>query len=342
MNSVSAGLADVPNAIPVTPKTLFLSASTTKFLTAILALQSARRGEVALDATVAEWLPEAPGLKGISLAMLLAHRAGLANPNPMSWVHSPAEASQFDEKGAMTAVLRRYPESRAWASYRYSNLGYWVAGAVLERATGKPFATLVSERLMSPLGLSPLDMSVALPGPGSLARGHVRRFRPIHAALGFLYPWQIDRSSGRWVRLAPLLMNGPAYGGIFARAEAYLKIGEDLLQAHPRLLGAGDRDALLDAHEAAPGTANPFGLKVGRLNGQPYLGKPGGGPGFASNFRIYPACAAVSVWLANALCFSERRIERLSDRLDKDLAAAGGRVMSSPAIGAAGETSADP
>lgn len=319
VRSVAAGMADALDGIAATPDTRFLSASTTKLLTAILALQAAGRGELSLELPVADWLPDAPDSAGMTLSMLLAHRAGLANPNPMSWVHRPDDAEGFDEHGALFAALNRYPCTAPGARYRYSNLGYWLAGAVLERATGRSFAQLVAERLLVPLGLAATDMSVALPDPTVLARGHVRRFGPVHAMLRLLSPRLIAGGSGRWVRLAPLLMNGPAYGGVFARAEAYLRVGEDLLRPRPRLLTPGDRDALLDPHESEPGTANRFGLKIGRLNGHLHLGKPGGGPGFSSNIRIYPEVGLVSVWLANTLSFSERRIELRSDGLDRAL-----------------------
>lgn len=316
VRSLAVGVADAGSGAAVTLRTMFLSASTTKLLTAILALQAARRGEVSLQAPIGDWLPEVGGAGRLTLAMLLAHRSGLPNPNPLAWVHASG-ADGFNDRRALAAVLRRVRESAGTGSYRYSNLGYWLAGAVLEQATGQPFAALVADRLVAPLGLTAADMSVALPEREVLARGHLRRFGPAHALLRLVYPWQIDRAAGGWVRLAPLLMNGPAFGGVFARAEAYLRVGEDLLGPEPRLLTPEDRDALLEPWEREPGTANPFGLQIGRLNGQLHLGKPGGGPGFASNLRLYPDSGVVSVWMANALCFSERRIQARSDRLDR-------------------------
>jgi D-alanyl-D-alanine carboxypeptidase len=319
IRSLAEGVVDAVTGSAVVGRTMFLSASTTKLLTAILALQAARRGELSLQAPIGAWLPDAPGAGRVSLAMLLSHRSGLPNPNPLGWVHLATGAESFDNQAALAAVLARSQVDDPGTGYRYSNLGYWLAGAVLEQATGLAFPALVADRLLAPLGLTAADMSVALPRPEVLARGHLRRFGPVHALLRLLYPWQIEHSSGRWEKLATLLMNGPAYGGIFARAEAYLRLGEDLLSPASRLLTAEDRDALLDPREPEPHTANPFGLKVGRLKGKLHLGKPGGGPGFAANLRLYPETGLVSVWMANALCFSEREIEARSDRLDQGL-----------------------
>lgn len=326
---MTSGFADAASKRPVTEETLFLSASTTKLLTALMTLQCVERGELDLHASLPECLPNLPCPPAVTVAMLLSHRSGLANPNPMSWVHPASDHALFDEHRALTDVLQRFPvlRSRPGTRYAYSNVGYWLLGAVLQRASGKPFADLLVERVMAPLGLTSEDMSAGPPPSARMARGHLRRYGPVHALMRLRYPRQLDGGSGRWVRLVPLMMNGPAFGGVFARAAAYLSVAEDLLKPVPHLLSPAGRDAFLNPEQLEPGTANAFGLCVGELEGTLHLGKPGGGPGFSSNLRIYPQVGLASVWMANALTFSAKRIERLTDQMDRGFLRQGGAAF---------------
>jgi len=59
-----------------------------------------------------------------------------------------------------------------------------------------------------------------------------------------------------------------------------------------------------------------LGLRIGRLQNEPYFGKPGGGPGFRSNVRIYPHSGLGTAWLANETGVSEAQMDGLSNALD--------------------------
>lgn len=145
---LAGGLADLPVGTPVTADTAFLSCSTTKFLTAVLILQASDRGELSLDGILTEYLSFVPYRSPISIRMLLSHRSGLRNPNPMSWVHSPSGNDDFDENQALVQFMLLNPaQAMPGRRYRYSNLGYWLLGHLLERTTGKRFAKLLAERV---------------------------------------------------------------------------------------------------------------------------------------------------------------------------------------------------
>jgi hypothetical protein len=59
-----------------------------------------------------------------------------------------------------------------------------------------------------------------------------------------------------------------------------------------------------------------LGWRKGISNNTVYFGKPGGGPGFQSNVRVYPEKGIGVVWLANETGVNERDINRFSDFLD--------------------------
>jgi CubicO group peptidase (beta-lactamase class C family) len=322
---VWTGIADACTRQPVGRDTVFLSASMTKVITAVLVLQMVDRGLLSLDTFLPDLLPEIPYDRPFTVGMTLAHTAGLPNPNPMRWVHDRAAATVFDEGRALDAVIASAPKLRSvpGAVYRYSNVGYWLLGRALERLSGLSYGDLVRDRITAALGVPPQDFGCEFP-PGDVgARGHVRRLGLVHPVLRLFLPRFLDGcpGSGRWARLADLTMDGPAYGGIFATSAGWMAVLKDLLRPAPVLLAPASQDALLEPRtlDLAGARTSAFGLRVGAFRGNRFLSKPGGGPGFSANLRIYPDIGVVSVWMRNALSFSERGIERVSDDLDAAL-----------------------
>jgi hypothetical protein len=51
--------------------------------------------------------------------------------------------------------------------------------------------------------------------------------------------------------------------------------------------------------------------------GVPWFSKPGGGPGFCGNVRVYPNAGIATAWFANRMALSERRILELADAMDR-------------------------
>ncbi|PRQ07404.1 serine hydrolase domain-containing protein [Enhygromyxa salina] len=173
------GLADVDARLRAGPRTVYNVGSIAKPITAAAILQAVERGQLKLDQTLAELIPELD-LAGtaeheITLAHLLTHQSGL----PSDWfVHSLSEAAPpFSEiVGEIQGVeLVAVPGSQTV----YSNLGMTLAGVALERASGRPYAELVTESLLRPAGMrtayfsgGPAPEPVLLPthdGPRGLA-----------------------------------------------------------------------------------------------------------------------------------------------------------------------------
>jgi CubicO group peptidase (beta-lactamase class C family) len=144
---VVRGFADVAAQKPVKAETRFQIGSISKSFAAICALQEVEAGRLDLDAWVNDLLPwlELPEPFGpISLRHLLTHTAGLAIGTEESPTGPGAIAI------ARTFAPTFAPGERFW----YSNDGYKLVGAVLERVAGKPVADLVEERILAPLQMT--------------------------------------------------------------------------------------------------------------------------------------------------------------------------------------------
>jgi len=292
------GLADVGSSVPAAAGTLFMAASCTKVVTAAAILDLASRGRVALEAPLAEYYADQPYGRGPTVRQLLTHTAGIPNPLPLNWLHR-IEDTTFDEDRALSAVMRANARLRSppGQRYLYSNLGYWLLGKVIERAAGVAYVRYVEDTVLAPLGVPRGELAFAVEDATRLARGYERAWSPLGVFTRLAVRASLrDGRDGPWLRFARVAMDGPSYGGLFATVRGFC---------------AFLRGALARRSHAA------LGWRAGALAGTSYLGKPGGGPGFCGNVRLYPCLGIATAWFANRMLVSETKIIALADAVDE-------------------------
>ena len=141
--------------------------SCTKSMTATLAATFVEEEAMSWDSTVGEILggkiKMKPEYEPVTLGMLLANRSGITGKPPRS-VYDGIEveplASELKDRELLKqralyveTVLNLKPSSPPDTQYEYSNAGFVVAGAMLEQIAGKPWETLIQERIFNPLGM---------------------------------------------------------------------------------------------------------------------------------------------------------------------------------------------
>lgn len=166
------GLANRELDVPNTVGTRFRIGSITKAFTATLVLQLVDRGRLNLHGTVREYLPDYSGPNGdrITLEQLLTHTAGLRDSGdfPRRGNNFPAIAAKinggFVDIGEYVKLIAEYqPLFEPGSDFRYSNDGYVLLGAILERVTGKRYAQLLDELILIPLGMKNSGMADRAP-----------------------------------------------------------------------------------------------------------------------------------------------------------------------------------
>jgi CubicO group peptidase (beta-lactamase class C family) len=152
------GIADPEDGRPWEHDTLQVVYSATKSVTAACALLLAQRGELDLDAPVAEYWPEfaANGKERVPVRWLLTHQAGLPTiDHPIT----PAEAIAWDPMVAALAAQR--PSWEPGTEHGYHGMTYgWLVGEVVRRVSGRSIGTYLAEEIAAPLGL---DLWIGLP-----------------------------------------------------------------------------------------------------------------------------------------------------------------------------------
>ena len=150
-----SGLADASWGLPNTPDTRFRIGSVTKQFTAALVLQLVEEGRLDLDAPVTRYLPDYPAASGdrITLHHLLSHTSGIPDITSLPTFAAEIERDAFTPDSLMTVFSGLDLVFEPGKGAAYSSSGYIVLGAILERVTGEPYARLLQERLLGPLGL---------------------------------------------------------------------------------------------------------------------------------------------------------------------------------------------
>lgn len=162
------GVANIETGTLVTRDTLFRIASTTKMLTAAALVTVAEQGKIKLDAPVGTYVKGlSPKLSRVTVHQLLSHTAGIRDGFSFDGPHDDSALSDF--VGTWTD---QYLVVEPGEIFSYSNLGYALAGRVLEAATGKPYADAMNDVLFQPLGMrsSALRPTMAMTYPFS--QGH--------------------------------------------------------------------------------------------------------------------------------------------------------------------------
>lgn len=302
---------------PISPRTLFQIGSNTKLLTALLALRQVQAGRLDLDAPLSQALPDlhiaqAPGWEDtVSLRQLLHHQGGLWDYTP--WDHAPDDG-ELGARATGVFADRAWPLLPTGTWHNYANPGYSLVGLATEAASGRPYADLLREDLLLPLGL---DRSYAryaevlADGDYALGYGYLEtEHRDVFGLFDEASTYdaglvdETGHTDNAFLRPA---------GGVFSTAEQLAALVGRLLQADPDLLGpelaalvSEDRVPVIPHYEDL---AYGLGLFVnptrfiepgGRIVSAPRWSHGGLTLDFSSEVQVLPEQGLTLVLLANA------------------------------------------
>ncbi len=276
------GLADVENRVPATEHTVYRIGSVTKQFTAAAVMKLVEAGKVALDEPITKHFPDYPvGEFHITVGQLLDHTSGIKGYTemPSFWEQSRLDLSHEQMIELFSAAPYEFePGDR----YQYSNSGYYLAGLLIEKASGRTYAEYLRETFFRPLGM-----------------------RESH----YLYNGPIvpNRAEGYRVEDGVLLNDEPLSMLLPFSAGSLGSSVLDLVR-WTTALGAGDvvaPDSLkaMTTRRRLPGGEEigyGLGLQVGEMAGHRKISHGGGINGFLSQLSWYPDDELVVAVLSNS------------------------------------------
>jgi CubicO group peptidase (beta-lactamase class C family) len=302
----AVGYADLTTRRESTVEDQYPWFSMTKIATATAAVRLHADGQLDLDAPIGTYLPDyrPPAKHGHpTMRQLLTHTAGLGNPLPIRWVRSedrPEDPTLFDH------VLEKHgaPKRSAGDRAAYSNIGYLLAGRVIEAVTGLSVQGAVTKAVLEPLGMNNTGYAYRAHAPRSI--GYVR----INSALIPMLRWALpegivgQRVDGH-TALRPFLVSGAAYGGLVGTVTDAARLAAahavDHSDAHP-VLSQGD----LQTMRTISATGQRFDHGIGWFRRPAdaqrtpaFVEHYGTGLGFWNAMRIYPESRLAMVAMTN-------------------------------------------
>lgn len=271
------GHADREAGTPVNADTRFRHGSLDKLFTGIATLRLVERGALGLASTVGQVLPDYPqrDLHPASVRDLLAHRAGAGD------IFGPEFDAHRTQLRSTADYLRifgeRDPDFDPGSEFRYSNYGYLLLAAMLEKTAGVDYYSLIRREVFEPAGMT---HSGAEP-ESTAVEGRASGYR---------------REARAWVNNANMLpWRGMAAGGGYSTARDLWALGEALRNG--RLL----QPATLTQATAASTPEGWYGLGMMLTlgAGPSGYGHDGGAPGMSAYLRVFPGSGYVVVALSN-------------------------------------------
>ncbi len=181
---VAVGVRKWGDSTPVTTNDVFHIGSCTKSMTATLAARLIEEGKLRWNTTIADVFPEWKGemnsqYEAVTVEELLTHRGGVPGaPPPAAWAQAWRKQGSPTEQRRefVEAVLRQPPAAAPGTKMIYSNQGYAIVGAMLEKITGTSWESLITEKLFKPLHMD----SAGFGPPGTIGAvdepwGHTRK-----------------------------------------------------------------------------------------------------------------------------------------------------------------------
>lgn len=162
----SFGQAERAFGTPADNTTRYRVASITKLFTAALVMQLHQEGRIHVDSAIRAYLPDYPGQGAdrVTLHQLLNHTSGLEGfDRERSFQEAVENGIERYQKPHTSAALLARCCGGALAgtpgqAFSYNNADYIVLGLVIERVTGRPYAEVLAERILRPLGLRDTGM----------------------------------------------------------------------------------------------------------------------------------------------------------------------------------------
>lgn len=291
----SAGLALRSAKLPITLNTRFQLASTSKLFTVVAIAQLLEQNVVGLDDSLTRWLPEhagRPRWSAVTVRHLLGHTSGFGSFWGDTFIQRRTTLRTVQDHIALCSEAE--PAFEPGTGFEYSNVGYILLGAIIERASGMDYFSFVQARIFDKAGMNDTGYFDADEDVPNLAFGY--SYRPLPEGSRGRVPPRLH------TQLKP--MRGSPAGDAVSTAPDLVRLGQALLAG--RLVGRSTLEQLWQPVHPGPtqkGSSAVYRMGLGFVSIDSRFGHPvghtGGFAGTTTSVFMDPRSGPVAVSLAS-------------------------------------------
>jgi len=275
------GLADREHKTPNTLKTRFRIGSMNKMFTAVATLQLAQAQKLDLKETVGKYLADYPNkdiASKVTIQQLLTHTGGTGDIFGSEFKAHRLELRTLQDY--IKLYGNRGPKFEPGSRWEYSNYGFILLGAIVEKVSGQSYYDYVRDHIYEPAGMS---------STGSEPEDKAVSDRSIGYTKMDSTEWKPNTET--------LPYRGSSAGGGYSTVEDLSRFAA-ALQNH-KLLDALYTQMLTTGKPGTPDSSYAFGFEDRLINGARCFGHGGGAPGMNGDLKICPGPGYVVAVLAN-------------------------------------------
>lgn len=150
------GMADLERDVPLSSKSVFDIASTSKQFVALSILLLEEEGKLSLDDDIRKYFPTLPDYGNkITIRHLIHHTSGIRDYLGLMSLAGMNFANDYPEAEIVELIARQKALNfKPGAEHLYSNSGYFLLGEIVRRASGKTLGEFARENIFKPLGMN--------------------------------------------------------------------------------------------------------------------------------------------------------------------------------------------
>jgi CubicO group peptidase (beta-lactamase class C family) len=269
------GMANIELNVPNTPDTVFRIGSVTKQFTAMAIMMLAERGKLNVNDPACKYLTDCPAAwQSITVKNLLTHTAGV--PNYTSFPDFAKTAALPATSAEMIGRFRDKPlDFAVGEKYAYSNSGYYLLGAIIEKVSGKSYADFLQENIFTPLGMRQSGYDVSARVIKNRASGYAKQ-------------------GGEFVNASYMDMTLPGAAGAIYSTTGDMLLWDQALYTEKLV----SRKALDETFTPVKSNYG-YGWSIGKQFDRQVIGHGGNIFGFASHITRFPADKITVIVLSN-------------------------------------------
>jgi CubicO group peptidase (beta-lactamase class C family) len=152
--SRSYGFANVEVDASVSPSSVFEIGAVSKQFTAAAAMLLVQKGKLFLDAPIRLTMPELPiSWTNVTLRHLLSHTSGLPSYMSVPGFYA-ARRSDISRKAILDSIANLPLRFQPGTQSAVSSTDYFIAGLLVERASGQSYHQFLSDQIFKPLEMT--------------------------------------------------------------------------------------------------------------------------------------------------------------------------------------------